>query len=217
MQQLHSSPAALLLRPPHTSTQPLFNRTFHGLHVASRHAPQEDAKVGLTAAWEAKTDARLAANATQAAFESLASERAAAIGARRAALAAKLAAEEAGLKAELLAAQETPAQRRAAMAERARALAAQREAERQVCGPCIRPASVQLRPRLRKSCSDGCVSRQGFEALTSVHEHPQALAQELMDAAFRENCDPLRERYSRWGPAACAAPVWGVSWALCGG
>ena len=26
---------------------------------------------------------------------------------------------------------------------------------------------------------------------------PKALAQELLDAAFRDNCDPLRERYSR--------------------
>jgi hypothetical protein len=51
--------------------------------------------------------------------------------------------------------QETPAQRRAALAQRAREMAAKREAER------------------------------------------RALADALLEESFRENCDPLRERYTR--------------------
>ncbi|KIY99318.1 flagellar associated protein [Monoraphidium neglectum] len=120
-----------------------------------QQAAKEESKLGSGAAWQHKTDARIQRNAEQACFEALRAARAGEIELRRERLAQKLAEEEQALKEELAAAQQTPAQRRAAMAERAREMAVRREGER------------------------------------------QALAQELLDAAFRDNCDPLRERYSR--------------------
>lgn len=98
---------------------------------------QEESKLAVTAAWEHKTDARIQQNATQARFETLRAQRAAEIEARRGRLARMLHEEEQALKDELLAAQETPAQRRTAMAGRARLLAAQREEKRQVCGSLV--------------------------------------------------------------------------------
>lgn len=74
---------------------------------------------------------------------------------RRDRLAAKLHDEEQQLREELVNSQETPAERRAKVAARAREMARKREAER------------------------------------------QQLAAELMEQAFRDNCDPLRERQSR--------------------
>jgi len=103
-----------------------------------QQAAQEDRNLGLAADWEHKTDARIESNATAARLEALRAERTAAIDARRAMLAAKLASEEAASKEEMLVTQQTPAQRRAAMADRARMLAAKREAERQVCTATIR-------------------------------------------------------------------------------
>lgn len=116
---------------------------------------QEDSLLGAIAAWEAKTDDRIKQSHVQLRLEALRARREANIEARRERLAQKLHQEETALKDELLQCQETPAQRRAQMAQRARELAKKREAER------------------------------------------QQLAQQLMDQAFRENCDPLRERYSK--------------------
>lgn len=93
---------------------------------------QEEGKLGAVAAWEHKTGARIAQNAADARFEALRAARAAEIGARRERLARKLAEEDAALRAELAAGQQSPAERRAAMAARAREMAARREAERQV-------------------------------------------------------------------------------------
>lgn len=116
---------------------------------------QEDCKLGATAAWEVKSDGRIQQATISQRYDSLRAQREADIDARRERLAVLLHADETRLKAELAACHQTAAQRRAAMVERARALAARREAER------------------------------------------QQLAQDLLDQAFREGCDPLRERYSR--------------------
>jgi hypothetical protein len=114
-----------------------------------------DQALGAAAAWEAKTGARIQQQQVQRRFEALKARRAANIDARREQLATKLYEEEQYLKDELIRCQESPAQRRAQMAERARALAQRREAER------------------------------------------QQLADHLLEQAFRDNCDPLRERYSK--------------------
>ena len=102
-----------------------------------------------------KTGAKIQQQQVQRRFEALKARRAANIDGRREQLAKKLYEEEQALKDELIQCQETPAQRRAQMAERARALAKRREAER------------------------------------------QQLAGQLLEQAFRDNCDPLRERYSK--------------------
>lgn len=117
--------------------------------------PQEDRKLGATAVWENKTNTRVEQTALQQRFAALKAQSDAALAERQHKLAQKLVAEEQALKQELLSSQETPAQRRAAMAARAKELAQCREAER------------------------------------------QRTAAALMDAAFRDNCDPLRERNSR--------------------
>jgi hypothetical protein len=107
------------------------------------------------ATWQAKTDEKLRQNAAQQRLEALQAQRAAGLEERRQRLAALLQQEEEELKAELVASQLTPEQRRQQMAARARQLAAAREAER------------------------------------------QQIAQELLDRAFRESCDPLRAQYSQ--------------------
>eukprot|EP00878_Enallax_costatus_P047174 GHUV01057599.1.p1 GENE.GHUV01057599.1~~GHUV01057599.1.p1 ORF type:complete len:192 (+),score=62.84 GHUV01057599.1:363-938(+) len=118
-------------------------------------AVKEDSKLGAAAAWETKTDSRIKQNMVQQRFEALKARRESNLNARRDKLAAKLHAEEQQLKQELVNSQETPVERRAKVANRAREMARKREAER------------------------------------------QQLATELMEQAFRENCDPLRERQSR--------------------
>lgn len=64
-------------------------------------------------------------------FEALKERREADLNARRQRLAEKLYAEDAALKQELVMSKETPEQRRAKLAARARELAARREAQRQ--------------------------------------------------------------------------------------
>lgn len=116
---------------------------------------QEDKKLGATATWAQKTDCRIQENQLQQRFSALKAEADAALAARQEKLALKLHAEEQQLRQELISCQETPAQRRTQLANRAHELARRREAER------------------------------------------QQLATALMDQAFRDNCDPLRERNSR--------------------
>lgn len=106
---------------------------------------------GAVASWENASDKKLEQLREQQEIQALRAQRAQELDARRDKLAYKLHSEELALKEELLRIQETPEERRAKMGQRARELAALREAER------------------------------------------QQLAQELMDRAFRANCDPLRE------------------------
>lgn len=81
--------------------------------------------------WQAKSDDRIRQLVVQQRFEALKARREANLDGRRQRLAAKLFQEDQQLKQELLASQETPEQRRAKLAARARELAARREAERQ--------------------------------------------------------------------------------------
>eukprot|EP00775_Hariotina_reticulata_P007950 gene7950-8148_t len=120
-----------------------------------KNAVKEDSKLGAAASWEAKTDKRIQQNAVQQRFNDLRAQRAANLDERRQKLARLLHEEEQALKQELVNCQETPAQRRAGMADRARQMARKREAER------------------------------------------EQLAAELKEQAFRDNCDPLKQRYSR--------------------
>lgn len=117
--------------------------------------PQKDSKLGAAAVWEVKTDDRIKQNIIQQRFEVFKARREADLDGRRDRLAAKLHAEEQQLKQELVNSQETPAERRAMVAQRAREMAKRREAER------------------------------------------QQSAAELLEQAFRDNCDLLRERQSR--------------------
>mmetsp|Transcript_13990 Transcript_13990/g.30249 ORF Transcript_13990/g.30249 Transcript_13990/m.30249 type:complete len:484 (+) Transcript_13990:247-1698(+) len=81
--------------------------------------------------WQTKTDAKVKQLVVQKRFEELKARREANLDARRRRLAEKLYQEDMMLKQELVNSKETPEQRRAKLAARARELASKREAERQ--------------------------------------------------------------------------------------
>ena len=89
------------------------------------------AAMGRVAKWEDKTGRTIAVNGVMRALESLRADRDAQLDARRERLAQKLFHEESLLQHELLDARETPEQKRAALAERAKAMWEARESERQ--------------------------------------------------------------------------------------
>ncbi|KAG1664182.1 hypothetical protein FOA52_011358 [Chlamydomonas sp. UWO 241] len=84
-----------------------------------------------TVDWSVKSGAKASATAIRARLEELKARREAGVDERRRELAYKLAQEDACIRAELLSLEETPEERRAKLAARARALADRREAERQ--------------------------------------------------------------------------------------
>ncbi|GAX79725.1 hypothetical protein CEUSTIGMA_g7166.t1 [Chlamydomonas eustigma] len=91
----------------------------------------ESKRVSSAIQWQMSSDAKLRSNIVKQRFEELRQRREVDLDARRARLASKLMREDAQLKQELIDSQETPEQRRAKLADRARALAGKREAERQ--------------------------------------------------------------------------------------
>ena len=105
--------------------------------------------------WQTSSDQRLRNTIVKQRFEELKARREVGLDARRAKLASKLMREDAALKQVLVESQEKPEERRAKLAERARALASRREAER------------------------------------------QELANTLLNRAFNEGCDVLRETNSK--------------------
>lgn len=85
----------------------------------------------MQAHWTERQGEKLRQLDVQARFEALRARREADLDARRQQLAQKLFEEDVALKNELVSTRETPEQRRAKLADRARALAARREGERQ--------------------------------------------------------------------------------------
>ncbi len=116
---------------------------------------QAENHIGAVASWQVKTYEKLKQNAVQKRLTALKARKEASLDERRQKLAALLQDEEQALKDELICGQLTPEQRRKQMADRARQIAAAREAER------------------------------------------KQIAQELLDRAFRESCDPLRAQYTQ--------------------
>lgn len=94
-------------------------------------AVKETNYLSAVADWELKTDEKAKTTTIKQRLEVLKAKRAANIDARRQKLASKLHREDLALKQELVNSQETPEQRRAKLGQRARELAAAREAERQ--------------------------------------------------------------------------------------
>lgn len=92
---------------------------------------QVEQKMVAVAEFEARTTKKIVGNLVQQRYDALKARAEADLNARRQRLADKLDAEDLAMRQELLASKKTPEQRRAELAERARALAATREAERQ--------------------------------------------------------------------------------------
>lgn len=92
---------------------------------------QDEQRATAVATWQNKSDDKVRQLVVQRRFEALKARREADLNARRQRLAEKLFAEDAAYKQELIMGKETPEQRRAKLAQRARELAAKREAERQ--------------------------------------------------------------------------------------
>lgn len=92
---------------------------------------KEEMFFGAVVDWNSKSEGKAKHAAVRQRFEQLKARREGQLDERRRELASKLLAEEAGLKTELLSLAETPEERRAKLAARARALAERREAERQ--------------------------------------------------------------------------------------
>ncbi len=116
---------------------------------------QEEKKASHVAHWQVRSDQKMKSLNVQRRLEALNLRREADLNARRERLAQLLYSEDLALKQELVSGKETPEQRRAKLANRARDLATKREAER------------------------------------------QALAAQLYEQAFQENCDVLRETNSK--------------------
>jgi hypothetical protein len=87
--------------------------------------------MGIAAKWEVESDRKVAKNMVMREFSKLKAARTAALDERREQLAQKLYREEEALRSELLNSKETPEERRASLATRAKALWEAREAERQ--------------------------------------------------------------------------------------
>jgi cilia- and flagella-associated protein 53 len=87
--------------------------------------------MGIAADWEVGTDRKIAKNAILRELTKLKAARNLALDTRREELAQKLYREEEALRSELVNSKETPEERRAALATRAKALWEAREAERQ--------------------------------------------------------------------------------------
>lgn len=94
-------------------------------------ANKDEQRATAVATWQNKSDDKVRQLVVQRRFEALKARREADLNARRQRLAEKLFAEDAAYKQELIMGKETPEQRRAKLAQRARELAAKREAERQ--------------------------------------------------------------------------------------
>ncbi|KAL6765783.1 tumor suppressor, Mitostatin-domain-containing protein [Haematococcus lacustris] len=92
---------------------------------------KDEARAAHIVTWQAKSDEKLRHLTVQRRFEAAKQRRESDLNARRQRLAEKLIAEDAALKDELLRSRETPEQRRAKLAERARQLATKRESRRQ--------------------------------------------------------------------------------------
>ncbi len=91
---------------------------------------QEANKFSAINQWQNASDAKLKGNIVKQRFEELKQRREVELDARRAQLASKLMREEAMMKQELIMSKETPEERRAKLAGRARELASRREEER---------------------------------------------------------------------------------------
>lgn len=92
---------------------------------------KEDQHFSALTAWTAKSEAKVKSTVIKKRFEDLKARREADLDQRRMRLAEKLLDEDARLKQELVSMQETPEERRAKLAARARELANRREEERQ--------------------------------------------------------------------------------------
>lgn len=111
--------------------------------VASILHAQEQSQIAAVAAFEARTTAKIMSNLVQQRFEALKARRESNLNLRRQRLAEKLDAEERALREELLNSKQTPEQRRAELAGRARALAAKREADRQALAQSLYERAFQ--------------------------------------------------------------------------
>lgn len=92
---------------------------------------QEERLFGAINDWNTKSEMKAKNTSINKRFEELKARREQDLDARRARLASKLMREDAALKLELVSMQESPEERRAKLAARARELAGKREAERQ--------------------------------------------------------------------------------------
>lgn len=99
--------------------------------------------MAAVASFEARTTAKIMNNLVQQRFEALKARRESNLNLRRQRLAEKLDAEERALRDELLNSKQTPEQRRAELAARARALAAKREADRQALAQSLYERAFQ--------------------------------------------------------------------------
>lgn len=107
-------------------------------------ATQEDKKFSDIAHWQQRSDSRVKSMVIQKRLEVLKARRDADLDSRRQRLAMKLQEEDRRLKEELLSSQETPEQRRAKLATRARELAARREEERVMLADSLREQAFQV-------------------------------------------------------------------------
>ncbi|KAK9818145.1 hypothetical protein WJX72_007779 [[Myrmecia] bisecta] len=133
-------------RKPAPDARILKLRDYEEKLAAGQRDVKEQGKALSLAVWEVKTNERVSKTAALRQFEALKARREADIERRRGLLAQKLQWEEAQLQQELIASQVTAEQRRAELADRARRLAAAREAERQ------EQANRLLEQQFRESC-----------------------------------------------------------------
>lgn len=105
-------------------------REFEDRIARMKEAVSETNHLAAVADWEIKSGEKAKQTTIKQRLEALKSRRAATIDARRQKLASKLHREDLALKQELINSQETPEQRRAKLGQRAREMAAAREAER---------------------------------------------------------------------------------------
>ncbi|KAG2448289.1 hypothetical protein HYH02_006873 [Chlamydomonas schloesseri] len=137
-------------------------------------------KMVAVAEFEARTTKKIVGNLVQQRFDALKARADADLNARRQRLADKLDAEDLAMRQELLASKKTPEQRRAELAERARALAATREAERQALAATLyEKAFIQSCDVLRDENSKRILYRT-IEERNAQIEHK--MAQKIMEA-----------------------------------
>lgn len=143
---------------------------------------QEDARYGIVANWNKDSEKMVEDTVTQTRFEALRAQRNANLDHRRQKLASKLAAEDEMYAQEMVASKETPEQKRARLAVRARELAAVRENERQQLASQLldrhfRENCDPLREKLSKQTSD----RAAEERYMQIQEHREDKVKEVRE------------------------------------
>lgn len=144
-----------------------------------QQAIKEDSKSATAATWEVKTDERIKKTQVHLRLEALQARNNADLERRRDRLAALLYHEEQSMKEELIRTQETPQQRRAKLADRARALVAAREAERE-------QLAQQLKEQAFRANCDPLRERHSRILLYRTAEERQKQIEEKMSRRIAE-------------------------------